>query len=114
MRIDEIDTTIDFPTLANDCIEAGIVGKAIDQLSKEEVERLGFAFGKSTIFIPKKGYKFSKPYITDDGELIIPFDSDPKYHFWKPCGQSVAETLRELNAPDWVWKKYTDDPNEPF
>ena len=39
-----------------------------------------------------------KPFIDDQGRLIIPFDSDPRYHWWS-CGQPIAETLRELGAP---------------
>jgi len=29
--------------------------------------------------------------------LVIPFDSDPKYHWWK-SGQSVKATIAELKA----------------
>ena len=54
----------------------------------------------------------AKPYINHRGELIIPFDGDPKYHWWAG-GQSVAATLRELNAPREVWERYTDTPYGP-
>jgi len=46
------------------------------------------------------------PYI-HNGELIIPFNSDSKYHWWKEGGQSVMETLKEIKAPREVVKKYT-------
>ena len=46
-----------------------------------------------------------RPYINDRGELIIPFASDPRYHWWAG-GQSIAETLAELNAPPEVWRRY--------
>src|SRR5688572_63201 len=38
------------------------------------------------------------PFLTADGSLSIPFDSDPKYHWWKPDGDrlTVAETLHEV------------------
>jgi hypothetical protein len=39
-----------------------------------------------------------KPFLTAGGDLSIPFDSDPKYHWWKPGGQSVKETMAELLA----------------
>lgn len=39
-----------------------------------------------------------RPFINDRGELIIPFESDPRYHWWKLGGQSLAATLAELNA----------------
>lgn len=47
-----------------------------------------------------------RPYINDRGELIIPFDADPRYHWWKLGGQSLAQTLAELDAPPEVWRRY--------
>ena len=38
------------------------------------------------------------PYLDERGTLMIPTDSDPKYHYWKG-GQSVVMTLKELGAP---------------
>jgi hypothetical protein len=35
------------------------------------------------------------PYLTSSGDLVIPFDSPERYHWWK-SGQSVKETLAEL------------------
>lgn len=37
------------------------------------------------------------PYLAADGTLVIPFDSDPKYHWWKN-GQSVHQTKEEVLA----------------
>ena len=37
------------------------------------------------------------PFLTADGTLSIPFDSDPKYHWWK-TGQSVEKTRAEVLA----------------
>jgi hypothetical protein len=54
----------------------------------------------------------NRPYINARGELIIPFDCDPKYHYWKG-GQSIAATLRELNASREVWVRHTDAPYGP-
>ena len=47
----------------------------------------------------------SRPYINDRGELIIPVNSDPRYHWWAG-GQSIAKTLAELDAPPEVWRRY--------
>jgi len=47
------------------------------------------------------------PCINDRGELVIPYDSDPKYHWWA-AGQSLRETLRELGAPPEVVGRYID------
>lgn len=48
------------------------------------------------------------PYIKDS-ELIIPTNSDPKYHYWAG-GQSLVDTLRELRVSREVWSKYTERP----
>ena len=47
----------------------------------------------------------STPHIDHNGTLIIPFNADPKYHFWNG-GQSLSDTLLELNAPEDVWSKH--------
>jgi hypothetical protein len=41
--------------------------------------------------------KPTRPYFTSDGTLRIPFDSDPKYHWWNG-GQSVKKTIAELRG----------------
>ena len=43
------------------------------------------------------GRPLRRPYLTPGGDLMIPFDSDPKYHWWKG-GQSVKATIAELKA----------------
>lgn len=53
----------------------------------------------------------TKPYLTLNGELRIPFTADAKYHWWKG-GQSLAETLTELNAPPDVWRRYVEGYTE--
>jgi len=50
-----------------------------------------------------------KPYIDARGDLIIPFDSEEKYHWWKEGGQSIRETLKELKAPEEVVRRYVKD-----
>ena len=49
------------------------------------------------------------PYIDHTGTMIIPFSADPKYHFWNG-GQPLLKTLLELNAPENIWRKHTEDP----
>ena len=36
------------------------------------------------------------PYITPGGDLVIPFDSPERFHYWKPGGQSLKKTLSEI------------------
>jgi hypothetical protein len=42
--------------------------------------------------------EYPKPYLTAGGDLVIPHNSDPKYHWWKPGGQKVDKTREELRA----------------
>ena len=37
---------------------------------------------------------YQEPHLDIDGSIVIPFDSDPKYHWWQ-TGQSIKETHRE-------------------
>ncbi len=37
-----------------------------------------------------------KPYLTQFGNLAIPFESDPRYHWWKPGGRKPSEVQEEL------------------
>jgi len=53
----------------------------------------------------------TKPHLTSSGELRIPFTADRKYHWWAG-GQSIAETLQELNAPPDVWRRYVEGYTE--
>jgi hypothetical protein len=45
------------------------------------------------------------PHLTPGGTLVIPFNSDPKYHWWQG-GQSVKQTLAE------VWARLEADDGE--
>ena len=49
----------------------------------------------------------TKPYLTDTGELIIPSSAPEQYKWWAG-GQSVEETLTELEAPEEVIAIYID------
>lgn len=37
-----------------------------------------------------------RPYLDESGDLVIPFGSDSKYHWWTAGGQSVEETMKEI------------------
>lgn len=43
-----------------------------------------------------------QPFVTESGVLVIPFNSDRRFHYWKPGGQSVCITLRELGRCDLI------------
>lgn len=38
-----------------------------------------------------------KPYLEPDGGLVIPFNSDRRYHWWGG-GQSITKTKREITG----------------
>jgi len=48
-----------------------------------------------------------RPYLTQNGELIIPMDAAPQYHWWAG-GQSLRTTLLELKAPPEVVGRYIE------
>jgi hypothetical protein len=97
---------VNFKKLGAALAEAGLTGKPVDRYSKEEVETLVSACIEA--LVPPKEGPFKTPYIDEHNELIIPFDADPKFHWWRPCGQSMAVTLREMKVPDEVWAKYAE------
>mgnify|MGYP001564519330 CR=1 FL=1 len=45
----------------------------------------------------------TEPFVTDFGVLVIPWNSDKKYHYWN-SGQSVCDTLKELGRCDLIEK----------
>jgi hypothetical protein len=53
---------------------------------------------KSQLSAPPASPDLPKPYVNADGTLVIPMNSDPKYHWWKPGGQKLAKTVEELRA----------------
>jgi hypothetical protein len=103
---------IDFQYLGNALASSGLVEKAVSQYSKQEIETLVQACIDALKPEPKTVY-VTAPYIDSNGNLRIPFDSDPKYHWWKRCGQSLLETLRELKAPEDVVRKYVRIEDAP-
>lgn len=103
---------IDFKNLGKELSKAGLTGKPVDQYTKQEVEALVQACIDSLKPEPQIEY-VTKPYIDANGELRIPFNSDPKFHWWKRCGQSLLETLRELKATEEIIRRYVDIKEEP-
>jgi hypothetical protein len=41
------------------------------------------------------------PYIDHAGTIIIPFNADPKYHYWNG-GQPLSQTMIELNVTNEI------------
>ena len=52
-----------------------------------------------------------KPYLDDDGTLVIPFEcADNAHKYWKQEGMHLTDILRELNADPETWARYTHKP----
>src|SRR5262249_51851280 len=45
----------------------------------------------------------NQPHINEQGDLVIPLNCKPRIRHWSG-GQSVVETLAELNAPLETWR----------
>lgn len=56
-------------------------------------------------------YLDRRPYIDRRGDLIIPFESNPKYHYWAD-GQELFQTLMELKVCKEIWNRYC--PQIPY
>jgi len=37
-----------------------------------------------------------EPFFQPNGNLVIPFDSDPKYHYWKSGGMKLKDIEKEF------------------
>jgi len=46
---------------------------------------------------PAANPELPAPYLTAGGTLVIPFNSDPKFHYWNG-GQKVAKTMASLRV----------------
>lgn len=103
---------IDFQHLGRALSDAGLAEKPVSRYSKQEVEALVQACIDALKPDQKTEY-VTEPYIDSNGDLRIPFNSDPKYHWWKGCGQSLLETLRELGASEETVKKYVKIEEAP-
>ena len=49
-----------------------------------------------------------------DGSLRIGFDCDPLFQWWKPEGQSLAQTLADLDAPADVVRRHLGKSDAPL
>lgn len=97
---------IDLPQLAEKLQGAGLLQKSFFNCTKSEIELICNSVLSSVdcSIVPATGW--DAPYIDDYGKLQISFNSHPKYHWWQINGQSIYDTLIELNAPWEVAKKY--------
>ena len=97
---------INLPDLADRLNQCGIMNKSFMSMTKSEILLLvNSVFSSIGDDVPPGGWV--KP-IVSGGELLIDFAAHPKYHWWAADGQSIYETLIELNVPWEVARKYLD------
>ncbi len=49
------------------------------------------------------------PYFDKGGDIVIPFDSDKKYHYWAG-GQLLSKTIEEIKALNGEPAPLVEDP----
>ncbi len=52
----------------------------------------------------------SRPYLSEDGELVVPADCAEEYRWWTKDGRKLTEILTELKVSKTVWQRYTPKP----
>ena len=91
------------------CKHETMLKKSLSEFTESEMHYLAEAFFSS----PDPDH-FAKPYLNKHQQLVIPENAAPKYRWWVR-GQSIHDTLKELNAPKEVIDQYVRIEKEvPF
>lgn len=80
--------------------------KPRDRITPELLQEIRVNRSKIAAYL--RGHKkatLSKPSINEYDELVIPFDSASKYHYWNG-GQDIEETLQELETSGEITRHY--------
>ncbi len=88
--------------LATRLNETGLMNKSPAEMKTLEIKWLCEIIHESTN--NKDGW--TPPYISGNGDLIIPFNAPAKYRYWAPGGQSIKATLKELGANSDMIERY--------
>lgn len=99
---------IDLPALAEQLQDAGLLQKSFLDCTRSEILQICEAVLSSIgDEVPPEGW--NNPYLEETAKgkrMVIPFDCHPKYRWWTEDGQSVGQTLIDLDAPYEVAVKY--------
>jgi predicted glycosyl hydrolase (DUF1957 family) len=84
-----------------------IPAKILERAEIEEAVNVLKSAGRDKIkaLVSRTQKSSNKPYIDKHGVLVIPFESEKKYHWWAG-GQTILKTLSELNASPEVIALY--------
>lgn len=50
-----------------------------------------------------------RPYIDDDGRLVVPAACAEEYRWWAKGGRSIGDILTELKVSRTVWERYSPE-----
>lgn len=96
---------VDLKKIGEWLISKNLMNKPFNQFSRDEI------LGLVTVVLSSPGYKippggWQKPFISEAGELIFPPETHPRYRYWDPDGQSIFQTLKDLDAPQSIIDRY--------
>ncbi|MBT4876337.1 MAG: hypothetical protein HOJ48_01175 [Desulfobacula sp.] len=94
---------IDLNKLAEWIMENNLMDKPLKDFTKEEILQL-FEQAELVTYVANQAY--SPPYIKENGTLVIPADAHPKHKYWEPTGQSIRQTLQEMEVSDEIMERY--------
>ena len=80
-------------------------------LTTEDVERIR---RDKAVILAMLAAPLPTPSLLPDGSVHIGFDCAPKYQWWKPGGQSLAQTLADLDAPADTVRRYLGRSDAPL
>ncbi|MCK9173552.1 MAG: hypothetical protein M0O99_08700 [Desulfuromonas thiophila] len=99
---------IDLPKLAEKLMARKLMDKSFFSMTHGEILYLCEAvLSCPSDAVPVDGWQ---PPRIERGELIFPTDCHPRYRWWTPGGQSLRQTLIELEAPFEVARRYVHGP----
>ena len=91
-------------------LKTGIINTLVDALKEilfeyEERRAIAEIDGKLS---PEEAEKLAikrvlRPFLQPNGQLVIPFDSDPKYHWWKDGKMNLSEIKKETEGIIGPW-----------
>ncbi len=92
----------DLKELAFYLTETGLMSKTFLDMNMAEIVQ----FCEQVHCATREMAGWCPPYINQKDELIIPYDAPPKYRYWQDGGQSIKDTLLEMNASDEIIQRY--------
>lgn len=84
------------------------------ELTADDVVRIKAEKAELLALLAAPKPKGKMPALLLDGSVRIGFDCDPLIQWWKPEGQSLAQTLADLDAPAATIRRYLGKSDKPL